>query len=127
MYEDSSRDMKCQLIPGIKSISGVCGDKLYKTYTKPDGSKETRVYLLQKKANGKYGYERKAALTEREIKARVRFQKVTAALASLSEQSREKFYREWKAAKYKFNGKEYATLRGYIMARLYVEMDANKG
>ena len=78
----------------------------------------------KKKANGKYGYERKAALTEREIKARVRFQKVTAALASLSEQSREKFYREWKAAKYKFNGKQYATLRGYIMARLYAEIPA---
>ena len=32
-----------------------------------------------------------------------------------------KFHKEWKAAKYKFNGKEYATLRGYIIARLFAE------
>ena len=116
--------MKCTLNSNIKSISGKVGSLLFKTYTKPDGTKETRAYGLPRRIDGSFGYERKAALTEGEIKARVRFQKVSAALNSLSEQSREKFYREWKAARYKFNGKQYATLRGYIMARLYAEIPA---
>ena len=99
---------------------------MYKTYTKPDGSKETRVYLLQKKANGNFGYERKAAVTAGELAARQKFQTATMALQALTEEQRLAYAREWKAARYKFNGKQYATLRGYIMARIYADMNAKR-
>ena len=36
------------------------------------------------------------------------------------------YAREWKAARYKLHGKEYKTLRGYIMARIYDDMKKNK-
>ena len=51
--------MKCTLNSNIKSISGKVGSLLFKTYTKPDGTKETRAYGLPRKENGKFGYERK--------------------------------------------------------------------
>ena len=35
---------KVTLPPGIASISGALGPFLYKTFTKPDGTKETRIY-----------------------------------------------------------------------------------
>ena len=35
---------KVTLPPGIASISGAMGPIMYKTFTKPDGTKETRVY-----------------------------------------------------------------------------------
>ena len=35
---------KIILPPGIASISGTMGPIMYKTFTRPDGTKETRVY-----------------------------------------------------------------------------------
>ena len=35
---------KVTLPPGIASISGTMGPIMYKTFTRPDGTKETRVY-----------------------------------------------------------------------------------
>lgn len=114
--------MKCTLNSNIKNISGKFGNLLFRTYTKPDGTKETRAYGMPKRKDGSFGYQRKAAFTEGEIKAQAQFKTVSAAVNSLSEQSRKQFHREWQKAKYKFNGKKYVTLRGYIMARLYAEM-----
>ena len=37
----------------------------------------------------------------------------------MSQDEKMKYAKEMKAANYKLNGKEYATLRGYIIARLY--------
>ena len=116
--------MKCTLNSNIKSVSGKVGNIMFRTYTKPDGTKETRAYGLPRKANGKFGYERKAAVTAGELAARQKFQTATMALQALTEEQRLAYAREWKAANYKFNGKQYATLRGYIMARLYAEIPA---
>ena len=121
MYEDSSRDMKCTLNPGIKNISGKFGGMIFRTFTRPDGSKETRAYGLPRKKDGSFGYERKSPLSKKEIAARERFKKFSDCIANMSDEQKRKYHKEWKAAKYKFNGKEYATLRGYIMARLYAE------
>ena len=118
--------MKCTLNSNIKSISGKVGSLLFKTYTKPDGTTETRAYGLPRKANGKFGYERKAAVTAGELAARQKFQTATMALQALTEEQRLAYAREWKAARYKFNGKQYATLRGYIMARIYADMNAKR-
>ena len=113
--------MKCTLNPNVKSLSGKANGLLFKTYTRRDGTKETRAYLMPRRENGRYGYERKAALTKGEIDARIRFQRVSWQLNHLGDDTKEKFAREWKKDGYKFNGKKYATLRGYIFARLHAD------
>ena len=114
--------MKCKLKSNIESISGRCGNVLYKTFTKLDGSKETRVYLLPRMENGKYGYERKAPLSKNEQAARIRFQEISAQVSAMSAEEKHRYAQEMHDAKLLFNGKKYATLRGYIMARLYAEI-----
>ena len=115
--------MKCELMPGIASISGSFKGKngtrvVFKTYRAPStlrGKKaETRVYFMRKQ-------ERQIPLSEKEIAARERFKKCSDSFANMAEEQKMKYYKEWKAANYKFNGKKYVTLRGYIMARLYAE------
>ena len=118
--------MKCTLRPDIESMSGKCGNMLFKTYTKPNGKKETRAYFLPVKdvsPTGKktYGYKRQAALSKKEIGARNKFTIVSRQIMNLTDEQRQQYAKEWKAAKYKYNGKKYNTLRGYIMARLYAE------
>lgn len=114
--------MKCTLNPQIKNISGKCGGLLYKTFTRADGKKETRVYILPRKENGKFGYSRKAAYSESEIASKARFAQIAGMIKALSDEQKAQYQKEWKAANYKFNGKKYCILRGYIMARLYDEM-----
>ena len=115
--------MKCTLNPKFGSISGKSGNVLFKTFHRADGKTETRAYLLPKnRETGKYGYARKAAVTEGEIESRERFKRVSEIVASLSDEEKQQYSREWKIAKYKFNGKKYCTLRGYIIARLYADM-----
>ena len=115
--------MKCTLNSNIKSVSGKIGNVLYKTFKKPDGSTETRAYLLPRKENGKYGYERKTPVSKKEIAVRAKFSLVSERISRLSEASKKQFAKEWKAAKYMFNGKKYCTLRGYIMARIYADTE----
>ena len=114
--------MKCTLNPNVKSLSGKANGLLFKTYTRRDGTKETRAYLMPRRENGKYGYERKAKVTAGELAARQKFQTATMAIRALTEEQRTAYAREWKAAHYKFNGKKYNTLRGYIMARIYDDL-----
>jgi hypothetical protein len=97
---------------------------LFKTYTKADGTKETRCYSLPRREDGKFGYERKSPLTAKELACRGRFSRISYALQALTEEKRAAYAKEWKKAGYKFNGKKYATLRGYIMARMYANMVA---
>lgn len=115
--------MKCTLNPKFESISGRSGNMLFKTFHRADGKTETRAYLLPKnRETGKYGYKRKAAVTQGEMESRGRFKRVTEIVASLSDENKQQYGRQWKKAKYKFNGKKYCTLRGYIIARLYDDM-----
>ena len=114
--------MKCTLNPEIENISGKIGGLLYRTYKRPNGKTETRAYLLPRKQNGKFGYTRKAAYSENEIASKVRFAQIAGMIKALSEEQKAQYQKEWEAANYKFNGKKYCILRGYIMARLYDEM-----
>ena len=119
--------MKCTLNPSFKNVSGRSGDLLFKTFKRPDGSKQTRVYMLPRNyKTGKVGYERKAPLSEKEIGARNKFTIVSRQIMNLTDEQRQQYSNEWRAAKYKFNGKKYNTLRGYIMARLYAETTAGE-
>jgi hypothetical protein len=111
--------MKCQLPSEIKSISGRCGNIEYRTFKRPNGKTETRAYLLPRRANGKFGYERSTPLSAKEIASRNRFRAISDIINHLTDEQKTTYQREWKKAGYKFNGKKYATPRGYIMARLY--------
>ena len=113
--------MKCTLMPGIESISGSVKGKngtllIFKTYKRPSairkGKTETRVYLTKKQPRTK-------PLSENEIACRVRFAAAGAYVASLSDEQRKQYKEEWMRSDYLFNGKRYATLKGYIMARFY--------
>jgi hypothetical protein len=119
----TSRDMKCTLSPGIESISGsvkgLNGSRLiFKTFRRPSVNRpnktETRVYLSQKK-------KRTKPLSDKEIACREWFSAARAFAANLSDEQRQQYHDEWKRSDYLFNGKTYATLKGYIMARFYAE------
>jgi len=114
--------MKCTLAKGIDNISGKVGGVLYKTFKRRDGKKETRVYLLPKRKDGSYGYERKKPASKNEIAARSTFAAVRLRVANLTEKERHEYALQMHRDKNKFNGKLYATLNGYIMARFYAEI-----
>lgn len=113
---------KVTLRSDIQSMSGKFGNIMFKTYTKRDGTKETRAYSLPRKRDGSYGYERRTKLSPKEIESRKTFQQVNAALKAMTPETKDEYYRMWKKAEYWFNGKKYATLRGYIMARLHKQI-----
>ena len=94
---------------------------MFRTYHRPDGKTETRAYLLPQRKNGKYGYERKAPVTKGEFAARALFQRITRRASDMTDTEKQEYARLWKKDSYTFNGKKYATLRGYIVARLYAE------
>jgi len=111
--------MKVTLPAGIKSISGAIkqsdGSKLvFKTFTRPSvnrkkGETETRAYLIPKR-------ERATPPSMRELAVRQRFVNASLYFQTLTNFQREMYAKAWKRDKYMFNGKKYATLRGYIVA-----------
>lgn len=111
--------MKCILNPEIGNISGKSGGLLYRTYKRPNGKTETRAYLLPRKQNGSYGYERKTPLSDNEIAVRNRFAKAAEYFKNLSNEQKQRYCKEFSRNKYTFNGKKYSTVRGYIIARFY--------
>ena len=120
--------MKCTLSPGIESISGsvkgLNGSRLiFKTYKRPSANRpnktETRVYLSHKQTRTK-------PLSENEIACQARFSAARTYAANLSDEQAQRYYDEWKRSDYLFNGKRYATLKGYIMARFYAERPSSE-
>ena len=119
--------MKVDLMPGIASMSGKLKSKspygrdmIFKTFRRPDGKTETRAYFAPKG-----GYKRTTPLSDKEIEARKRFVRFSFIFKQMPEETKQKYAREMKAAKGKFNGKIYKTLRGYIVARWYAEQESN--
>jgi len=115
--------MRIDLMPGIASMSGKLKSKspygkdmIFKTFHRPDGKTETRAYFAPKG-----GYKRTTPLSDKEIEARKRFVRFSFIFKQMPEETKQKYAREMRAAKGKFNGKIYSSLRGYIMARLYAE------
>ncbi len=117
--------MKCELAPGIKSMSGKSGGILFKKYRKADGSTETRAYLLPRKKNGGHGYTRKTAVTKEEKQRRMNFALASAYASHVLADKSSPEFRMWedlfKDNKGMYNGKKYKTLRGYIMAIEFAE------
>lgn len=106
--------MKVTLAQGIKSLSGKSGNIIFKTYTRRDGTTETRAYL---RPIG--GYERSTPATEKELACRERFAAFSKFWIGLPSDNKRRYYQLWKEAGYIYHGKMYATLRGYVMARYY--------
>ena len=106
---------KVDLMAGIQSVSGRAGNFVFRTFRRLDGKTETRMYPYKKQ-------ERKTKLSQNELASRAKFRQVAARLNALSNEEREQYANEWKQNNYFFNGKKYATLRGYIMTRLYADM-----
>ena len=102
------------------------GGVLYKTYKRPDGKTETRAYMLPRRDNGKYGYERTVPPSQNELAARQRFTHFAIMYKNLTEQQKLAYAHDWKKANGLLDGKKYVTLRGYIIARLYQEVDDPK-
>lgn len=120
--------MKCTLMSGIESISGsIKGENgsrlIFKTFRRPSVNRpnktETRVYLSQKK-------KRTKPLSDKEIACQARFTAARTFAANLTDEQAQRYYDEWKRSEYLFNGKRYATLKGYIMARFYAERPSNE-
>jgi hypothetical protein len=114
--------MKCELNPNIKSISGKVGGMLFKTYKRPNGKTETRMYFMPRKKNGKYGYTRTTRVTDKEKVHRSLFAQASAMVSVMTDEEKQRYHTEWQKAKYMFNGKKYASFRGYIVARLYADL-----
>ncbi len=115
-------------MPGIESISGSFKQKngtrvVFTTRKAPTTNKEcrTRMYLRSEES-----YRRTTKLSPKEEVTRNRFRDMSKAIKALSEEERKAYGREWGKTGYMFNGKKYATLRGYIMARMYAEQKVKK-
>ena len=62
---------------------------------------------------------RYSAPSEKELERRKRFADAQAIYNSLTPEELKEYAKAWKAGGYKFNGKRYCTLRGYIFAQNY--------
>ena len=110
--------MKVTLPRGIASISGTfCrardGRKLVaKTFRRADGTTETRMYWMAPQ-------QRSTPVTEQETSNRSRFAQAALFFRQLSDEDKQRYAQEMKKHNYRFDGKDYASLRGYVMARFY--------
>lgn len=64
--------------------------------------------------------------SEAELARRTQFAEVQAELAGLTSEQWEMFRKAWKAAGYKFQGKQYFTLRGFVCAMLWADRKGGK-
>ena len=92
------------------------GHRVVFTHRKNDKSGYGHAYIRPADA-----YKRSTPLSDNERRARADFQTIALKTNEIlaDEKERKALHKEWKEAKGKFNGKKYATLRGYIMARGY--------
>lgn len=116
--------MKVTLTAGIKSLSGSVKQKngsriIFKTFTKPSANrksdKETRMYIMPP-------HKRTSPVSEKELRQRARFAKAADLVASMPEDEKKRIAEEWRQNKYKYNGKEYKSFRGFLLAKAMNEL-----
>ena len=113
----------CDFAGGVQNVRGTISKS---TRINHDGVRVTnrvvamvrngkqRVYIRQDRV-------RTTPPSDNEIQSRARFSRINQTYAALTDEQKQKYAKEWKRANFKFNGKKYNTLRGYIVARLYAE------
>ena len=109
-----------------KGIQGVSGTLSSRKYKDADGNIVThKVIVTCSKTTGKqriYLREYRGRSTmpsPKELAIRERFAQAAAFYSSLTDADKERYHRLWRKDNLKYNGKKYATLRGYIVARFY--------
>ena len=116
---------QCDFIGGLKGVKGtLCKNVTYdhgkkivtRVVASVRGGKQ-RIYIREQK-------ERTTKIKPREIEVRNMFSKAQAVITAMSEERKLEFQKQWVENNYSFNGKQYKTLRGYMMARLFAEMSA---
>ena len=93
--------MKVELAAGIESVSGKCGNMIFKTYKRPNGKTETRAYFNPYRTRwGRTLNVRKSKPSDAEIKARSLFARRQAYVQELLASGRYHDKKEaWKIAK----------------------------
>ncbi len=93
--------MKVELAAGIESVSGKCGNMIFKTFKRPNGKTETRAYFNPyRPSSWEKVNARKTPPSEAEIKARSLFARRQAYVQELLASGRYHDKREaWKIAK----------------------------
>ena len=114
---------KVKLMKGIESMSGTLaknahGDRVIaKTFTKANGTKETRLYFY-KAGEG----VRTTPVSDKEKAQRARFAQANEALKQLTPEQKQHFAQQCHDSHFFFNGKQYRTFRGYLLARLMLDL-----
>lgn len=92
--------MKIELAPGIKCISGKSKNMIFKTFKRPDGSTETRMYFVPRNEDGEPAYQRSTPVSEHEIQIRALFAKRQQRVTQLRAANPKLSLKEaWKIAK----------------------------
>ena len=110
----------CEFAGGIKNVRGTLskkvifdrGEKITRIVTASVRGGKQRVYIRDIR-------QRTTPISEREKCARTQFAAANTYWLSLTDEQKKTYQSEWKRSNYKFNGKKYATLRGYVIARFY--------
>ena len=113
----------CKFLNGNALVSGTLKREVYYV----DGVKHIKRLEARVTKSGKqkiyirYDVPSNRKPSSNMTMAMSRFTMASGIFKNMPHEEKMRYHKEWKAAKYKFNGKEYATLRGYIIARLYAE------
>ena len=111
--------MKVTLAAGVEALSGSVKQKdgsriVFKTFSKPSvnrkSEKETRMYFMPP-------HERTSPATEKELRQRAKFAQAADLVARMPEDEKKRIAEEWRKNKYKYNGKEYKSFRGFLLAK----------
>ena len=104
----------------MKGVSGTL-----RSITLNDGTKRKVIVTCSKSGKQRMylrDYKpRTSKISKNELAARSRFAMISEQIKNLSDEQKKDYQQQWRKNKYMFNGKKYATLRGYVMARLYAE------
>lgn len=113
---------ECTFPKAFGKVRGTLSEKRYQdidgrwytekliAYVTPSGKQKIRIQRY---------YDRVGTVSNKETGARKRFSDAIRFYMACDTNLREQYGREWRKAKYMYNGKKYATLRGYIIARFY--------
>ncbi len=118
--------MKCTLNPNIQNLSGKAGKLMFKTFTKRDGTTETRVYALPRRKDGSYGYERRTPVSKAEQDNRSTFAVAQSIKAKLTDEQKTTLRHEFSLSKGMYRGKKYRTLQGFISAWVFAFVKEQK-
>lgn len=113
----------CDFAGGVQNVRGTISKS---TSINKKGERVTTRVIAMMRGGKQRVYirrdrERSTPVTDKELRARARFKEFSQMYTNMSDEQKSKYKKEWKRALYKFNGKKYNTLRGYIMARFYAE------